>query len=178
MKMITTTSYDNGYAICKKCRLDITKDQVAAGYYNCSIDKDDYHVECVQKYHEGDWKVNVESVRTLDDLDVTSPACFFLRTILDLKPDAYWIGWEKKQEWDMVIINDNKITNKVEIVASQFYMENKIVVCKYDTKPESVVHTVQTVEQRENTGVAKTLADIIKFKDNSLVIEASKEYII
>jgi len=142
MKFIKTTTYESGEAVCNKCRKDITKEQIAAGYYNCSICKDDYHPECVPTYREGEYKVNRESVSTLDDQNVTSPACFFLRTILDLKPDSYWIGWEKKQEWDMVVINDNKITNKVEIVASQFYMENKIKVCRYDTKPESVVHAV------------------------------------
>ena len=46
----------------------------------------------------------------------------------------------------MVIVNDNKVTNKVQIVASQYYMENKIVICNYDAKPESVVNTVKDVE--------------------------------
>ena len=71
----------------------------------------------------------------------------------------------------MVVINDNKVTNKVQIVANQFYMENKIVICNFVAKPESVVESVKKVELKEITGVAKILAEMIKLNNNSLVFE-------
>ena len=47
LKLINTTTYGPGYASCNKCGLDITKDQIAAGYYNCALDQSDYHKECL-----------------------------------------------------------------------------------------------------------------------------------
>ena len=43
-----TTIYAPGYAICNKCRENITADQIAKeGHYNCAICSDDYHNHCV-----------------------------------------------------------------------------------------------------------------------------------
>ena len=47
MLKFTTTFDEAGTANCKTCKLEITKDQVeAGGYYNCSIDQSNYHIEC------------------------------------------------------------------------------------------------------------------------------------
>ena len=51
-------------------------------------------------------------------------------------------------------------------------MENRVVVCKYeDSFNESVIQAVKSVEKRDNIGVAKTLEDIIDFKNNAIVFE-------
>ena len=43
MVLKTTTPYRAGFAVCRQCRGNITKDQIKKGYYNCAIDKSDYH---------------------------------------------------------------------------------------------------------------------------------------
>jgi hypothetical protein len=49
VKIINTTTYKTGYAICKLCTNNITATQIATGYYNCSIDKFDYHKDCLDR---------------------------------------------------------------------------------------------------------------------------------
>ena len=63
------------------------------------------------------------------------------------------------------------MTNKVVIVANQFYMSDEIMLIKYDNNPESVIYAVKTVEQRDDIDVAKKLGDMIKFENNSIVFE-------
>jgi len=63
------------------------------------------------------------------------------------------------------------VTNKVVIVANQFYMSDEIMLIKYDNNPESVIYAVKTVEQRDDIDVAKKLGDMIKFENNSIVFE-------
>ena len=46
LNLITTTAYRSGVAGCDRCGKMITKEQIAAGYYNCSVDKSDYHKDC------------------------------------------------------------------------------------------------------------------------------------
>ena len=42
------TSHSAFKATCNKCDEDITKEQSKTGYYNCSIDKTNFHKDCVE----------------------------------------------------------------------------------------------------------------------------------
>ena len=55
LKHRNTSSSKANYRVCIKCRKDII---IAKGYYHCSVDQEDYHVQCVSRFKEKETKKN------------------------------------------------------------------------------------------------------------------------
>ena len=67
---------------CKKCSKVITQIQIEEGYWNCSIDKTDYHKDCL---NENKYKFNIQVVANVNFFSI-------------IKEYMISLGFDKKQK--------------------------------------------------------------------------------